>query len=546
MFIKINAFLTKYENWLIVLLMCAFILVNVQGLTWGLPNYWNVDELVQYADVALREGRPNFDETADLSYPSLPKYVMYGLGKVVYGLGYSTKVFRYAARLLSVLLGTGILFWVYKITRAAGSKALTALMSALLTMTLAELSLNAHFAHNDVYVALFSLLAVFLLLRYRKTANRSVLYAAFFTIGLAASSKYPAVFLVLAGLAVWLLTKGKTLFQEKLRTLETLFISACLSFFGFAVGTPKSLLWMAAYFGNIPHTLYLLSNYNRTEATTIGFVRQWGVLQYMLGTPVFVLVILALLACLVFFLAPIFVKKTNLPKPSEAITVILIASLALDLPMMLSYDIKSRFFLSVALLLFILASLLVELTVTSLLEPKLHAVSVGLEAGILLVILYSALRVASTILLFENDARIAAGAYLKTLPYHSTLEYTLYPPILPLDYFYLHTYPIDIIKYPDEVVPILEDERYRYNQGEAGLLNRHPDYFVVDNFTYDRFQDELVCEWNQVECDFFTRLLAGETDYTLIATFTYTLPDYLPNINMSFLNPEIRVYQREY
>jgi hypothetical protein len=48
-----------------------------------------------------------------------------------------------------------------------------------------------------------------------------------------------------------------------------------------------------------------------------------------------------------------------------------------------------------------------------------------------------------------------------------------------------------------------------------------------------------------VECDFFKRLLAGEvTTFRLVEEFTYTLPSWLPDVFISAVNPEIRIYQR--
>ena len=86
----------------------------------------------------------------------------------------------------------------------------------------------------------------------------------------------------------------------------------------------------------------------------------------------------------------------------------------------------------------------------------------------------------------------------------------------------------------------------KYNEGEAGLLSRGTDYLVVDNFTYDRFfTTPYYCETNPVECDFFQRLLAGESSYRLIAEFKYELPKFLPQMKISFVNPEIRVYERK-
>jgi hypothetical protein len=48
-----------------------------------------------------------------------------------------------------------------------------------------------------------------------------------------------------------------------------------------------------------------------------------------------------------------------------------------------------------------------------------------------------------------------------------------------------------------------------------------------------------------VECDFFKKLLAGKVaTYRLLKEFTYSLPPYLPQVSISAVNPEIRIYER--
>jgi len=77
------------------------------------------------------------------------------------------------------------------------------------------------------------------------------------------------------------------------------------------------------------------------------------------------------------------------------------------------------------------------------------------------------------------------------------------------------------------------------------LIDRDTDYLVVDSFTYARCADENIYATNPVECDFFAELLAGETSYEMIAEFTYTLPKYLPQISIAFVNPEIQIFQKK-
>jgi hypothetical protein len=87
------------------------------------------------------------------------------------------------------------------------------------------------------------------------------------------------------------------------------------------------------------------------------------------------------------------------------------------------------------------------------------------------------------------------------------------------------------------------NKAFPYNQGEEGLYARGTDYLVVDSFTYIRFDDEYVCQTNPVECDFFKKLLAGETSLRLLASFEYRLPPFLPQLSLAAVNPDVKVYE---
>jgi hypothetical protein len=155
------------------------------------------------------------------------------------------------------------------------------------------------------------------------------------------------------------------------------------------------------------------------------------------------------------------------------------------------------------------------------------------------------LRLASTALLFMNDARMPASEFIADLPgENKVIEYTLYPPIVNKQQFSkAYNYPIFFLKYPDDVVPT--GGRHEYNQGEQGLIDRGTDYLVIDKFTYSRLYTDSICETNPVECEFFKRLLAGKvTTFRLVKEFTYSLPPWLPDISISAVNPEIRIYER--
>jgi hypothetical protein len=222
----------------------------------------------------------------------------------------------------------------------------------------------------------------------------------------------------------------------------------------------------------------------------------------------------------------------------------MLAVIVFDLPIMISYNFQLRYFLPMMPLLAILAAFFVEDLFVIANQRNPRAFPQLLTLGIAAVVLLSFARLAGMTLLFFNDPRTPAGEFMLTLPAGSSLEHTNYPPNYPLEYFGReHNYPLYIPKNPDDPVP--PGKLYQFNQGEAGLLDRDTDYLIVDSFTASRFDDPYTCGLIPLECEFFERLKAGKSEhYRLMAEFKYSLPWYLPQIQVLFVNPEIRIYER--
>jgi len=536
---RFDRWIDRFHTAILAFLIGVFILITARDINWGLPGHWHPDEIVNMVSWVL-DGQEKIDET-NFDYPSLPKYIMLGIGKATDALGYPRDDFYLASRFVSVLLGSAVIGLAYKITRAAGGKATTALLASLFVFTSSELNLHAHFAHNDLYVTFFTTLAILLLLMYQKKTSRLLLYAAFFTIGLAASSKYTGGALVVAALSVYLIVENKRIFKDLLRTCETLVLSLGLSFGGFALGTPKSLLWMAFYFKRMIPALLHHSQYARTPDSVPGIIGGWPVMIQAWSMPVFIV----FMAGLLYWLARMggkIVKKQDKGSIIPPATLV-ISIVVLMLPIMVSYNLAARFFLPVLPPIACLAALTVSEAAAYLETRSKPLVMNAARVGIILLLAITMLRVVSTDLILHNDARHAASDFLTTLPAGTSIEYTLYPPNVDKTHFSrAHNYPLIFIKLPDQELPT--SPYFKYNTGEAGIEQRKTDYLVVDNLTSDRFNDPYICELHQAECDFFTRLQAGQTNYHLLKEFSYRLPAYLPQISVVFVNPDIRIYER--
>lgn len=529
----------RYESTIPLLLFVLFLAFTLPGISWGAPAIWHPDEVVYIAIKALYEGT-EFD-ASNFNHPHLPIYAMLGLGKILVALGQTDKEVLIGARLLSAVLSGLTIVLAYLIPHRMGKNIYVSALSGLLLLSVSEMSHNGRFAHNDTFVTFFCTLTVFLLVQYMTRNRKGWLYAAFFAAGMAVSSKYIAITLAIIPAALYLWTQRELFFKRTLEIFETLFIGGILTYLGYAVGTPKALTWMAYYFKRLIPALIYNSNYGVQPDSVRGIFGQYSVFSNAVGIPLFLLFISAFIwGC--YKLLSAYRAKSLSAERFRAL--LLLSILVIDLPIMASYNYPTRFFLPLMPFFAILSALFVsDIYVLAKqnanpMYPKL------IGAGLSLILLFSLARLISVMLLFMNDARIPAGNFLTSLPTATSLEHTEYPPTIPAEHFDReHNYPIHFQNTPDEPIPT--NKNYLYNVGEVGLDERQTKYLVVDGFTADKFDNSYICDIMQVECDFFKQLATGRSKhYKLIAEFSYKLPRFLPQLEVSFVNPEIRVYER--
>jgi 4-amino-4-deoxy-L-arabinose transferase-like glycosyltransferase len=539
---KAATVLEKHE-WILPLgLFVLFLTFTLPGISWGAPSAWHPDEIVVRSINALR-GEWRFSEI-NFDYPDLPQYTMFFLGKLVLALGGTEGDILVASRVLSALLTGLIVVLTYIIARRIGGGLGVAALSGLLLICVSEMSHNGRFAHNDTYLTFFTTLSVLCLLNYHHNRNRIWLYVSFLTVGMAASSKYIGGSLIFAPLTVYLLEQRHNLKKQWFSIGETLFISAALAYLGFALGTPKALTWMAFFFKRLFSTLQWQVNYGHREDSLRGILGQYGVMADGLGLALVVLFGIGLLWAVWKVIRSVrtdtFARETRI----RSFAILLLAILALDLPMMISYNYQLRYFLTLMPFLAVLTAFFLEELHQRAKESGKPAYSISVKLGVSLIVLYSFARLFSLMLLVMNDARLPASAFLETLPPGTSLEHTYYPPTLPLPGHFEreHNYPVYFVKGNE---PLPTDRRFEYNTGETGLDERETDYLVIDSYTSDKFDDIFFCEAMPVECDFFKQLdTGGSAHYKLLREFKYSLPPFLPQIEFGFINPSIRVYER--
>ena len=251
--------LQNYEFILPLGLFLLFLALALPGISWGAPDIWHPDEVVY---ISIRSLHTDIDfDSSNFNHPHLPIFAMLGLGKIILALGQTDKEVLVAARVLSAALVGLTIVLAYYIPRRMGYNIYTSGLCGLLLLVNSEMLHNGHFAHNDTFVTFFSTLTVFFLVLYRTKEQRGWLYVTFFSAGLAISSKYSAISLIILPLVVYVWDMRRTAAKEPLRVMETLFIGGALTYLGYAAGTPKALTWMAYYMKRLVPALLYNSNY---------------------------------------------------------------------------------------------------------------------------------------------------------------------------------------------------------------------------------------------------------------------------------------------
>jgi len=539
---ELTKFLIRYEKAIPFVLFILFLLITVPGIDWGAPSLWHPDEIVWRVIKALN-GEMIFDETEpDYNHPSLPKHMMYGVGWLVREFGGTDTQILVSMRLISVVLGGLTVVLVYYLAKALSENIYIRLLASFFTLSNMILAHNARFAHNDLYLLFFITLALFSLVKYRLSGNRLWIYLAFFSVGCGTSSKYTGASYAIVVVLIFLMENWKTLLKNKLQNIEVFTIGVGLAILGYGIGTPKFLLWMSFYLKRMVPAALRQSVYGRTPDSLAGWVVQWKVFEEGVGSAFYYLFLFSLIWYSFQFMKRIAQKSAIENNKNKGISVILLSVLIFDIPYLFAYHFQTRFFLPFVPMFSVLSSLLIESLLNYVRKKHYKYAVPAIWGGSILIVLLSFVSIASIVLLFKNDARIHAGEFIKTLKPETNIEYTLYPPHIQENYFSVaRNYPIYFTKYPGDEVPT--DKPYQYNLGEAGLYEREADYLVVDSFTYARFSNEYNCEANFVECDFFKKLLAGETSLHLLGDFEYSLPPFLPQINLAFVNPDVKIYQ---
>jgi len=197
----------------------------------------------------------------------------------VYPAIYDHAEYFLAARIMSAILGVGIVLLVYMLTTRLGNRR-QGFIAAAITAVLPDLSKHAHFATPDTPLTFFSLLALYLLIRAYDHWDEDSLWAyagAGFVSGLAVSTKYNGAVLAAPVLLIPLL---------KAKRLDDVLNARALAgpigmALGFLAGTPFALLNMPKFLYWVGYSLNL---YDSPVNEAVSTSWQWH-LAYHLQSP---------------------------------------------------------------------------------------------------------------------------------------------------------------------------------------------------------------------------------------------------------------------
>ena len=217
----------------IALILTLSSVLNVLGITWGLPHYvdWAIDSMALQTLQAIAKHFANgwFDKYPPVHYATVAVFYTPYIGYLLLsgGLQAPTKVFPYGlanplssltnfiliARIVSVLMGVTIVLLVYVIVSELFDRR-SALFSALIVALFYPLVYYAHNANAEVPYVFWALLAIYYLLRLQKDGclKHYVFFALFGTLSICTKDQAYGLFLFSPLIILW------TRFSEVTRT----------------------------------------------------------------------------------------------------------------------------------------------------------------------------------------------------------------------------------------------------------------------------------------------------------------------------------------
>jgi hypothetical protein len=552
-----------------VILLISFGL-NTWGITWGLPERWHPDELTQRAEnmVGGPTLNPHYFAYGSFHYYLIGAFAVLPVkvpNRMLGLMDYDTQstVVVTLSRLLSALMGTGVVFLTFVIGQRLFDQRTGLFAAALLAVSMLLVNLS-HFATADVPSLFgFTLTCATATAIYRDGARRSYLWAGVFA-GLAAAVKY------VGGLALAVIVTAHLLRQP--RRHRFLALACAAAAMGFVLGNPV-LLFAPLEFaeGFVAESVF---NSLRGQGLPRAFGPLLAQLDDAVGMPLALLSVagaayaVRLLASgrdraatllVLSMLLPYYLVIGSMRGPRAGPSLGPLPPLRYVLPML-------------PFLLLLAAKMLTDLAAT-----RHRVLRAGALAVLAVTLVYSASYTLAADLTFTNDSRYTAREWiLENVEAGRTIETTSYGPSIPSSKYNVVERPHDsgiatvaeavrqdhrylgfqtamarlrpwleaigmrgaYVPWYDKALARHEEEAAAFDGSIQGLESRAPDVLVVSDLYTVRFQDN-----SSPEAAFFDDLRSGKSAYRQVAEFQYQLPAWL-NPPAEFVNPRISIYAR--
>ncbi|OGY37777.1 MAG: hypothetical protein A3E37_01235 [Candidatus Andersenbacteria bacterium RIFCSPHIGHO2_12_FULL_46_9] len=211
----------SWYKWILLIILAVNFALNIWGIEWGLPERWHPDEVLDKAEYMYSVGELNHNY---YTYGALPFYQVgllaiapAKLGQVVFGWhDFEVRsIDTLLARLLSALMGTGVVAATYGIASTLFDRRSGLISAALIGLTMGLVNLS-HFATVDISSLWWFTMASFMSVRVWRTGATRTYTAAGICSGLAAAVRF------VGGIAIVVLLVAHWCRSKKERRLDRL------------------------------------------------------------------------------------------------------------------------------------------------------------------------------------------------------------------------------------------------------------------------------------------------------------------------------------
>lgn len=525
---NINFFVKIIQNPTTLLITLLFIgsALRFYNLNWGAPFYFHPDERNIASSVSQIQVpdqlNPNF-----FAYGSLPIYTTYFFGVLsnivpsslgnenIWAVSFEQAIIT--GRVLSSILSVGIILLIFFTARQYISSKLSLLTAALTTFSVGLIQ-YAHFGTFETYLTFFSLLLLYVLLRYISTSYiRYFLYACI-SLGILIAVKVSSLALApLPILATLLIIKKKKTFTQKKRfltvivaigTKSMLLVSICVGIF--LITNPFAILDWTAFRGSMQYEsgvalgsipVFYTGSFTNTVA---------GLYQALYVFPFLLNPVIAIL----FLPASIVVCWYGYKKKNSKVSLLLFFFLFLLIPQLVFFVKWTRYFVPLLPIIYLLITIALSLLPTTPAAKRAYTLTIWaiIIAGVVWTV-----ALMKTVYV-DQDTRVAAADFAQqSLPRDTPVLSEVYDlGIVPFNDIFSH---ITLFNFYDlEHDPNLESQlRHELSNHDVLILPsqriiksrlEHPEDFPVgNNFYTSLLSQSHFTQIYQTHCDILCRIL---------------------------------------